>query len=838
MKNASPDLRQRRVHAGRAWLFAAVSGLLLWLAPHARAQAPAWTSIEVWVHDVTGQPVPGAITRLQTELETYELITDPQGRAVFRIPVPAKPLLHVEKQGFQTIEKQMELLVPEPVTIEVTLPAAEQLQQSVTVTGEAITVAPGTGAQTTTSSTELKALPSRPGSLRDALPLIPGITRTPEGKLRISDSPEHRSAFLINSLDVTDPATGAFGATIPIDAVATVDVYRSPFLAEFGRFTAGVVAVETEMGSNRWRWELNDPTPELRVRSKRLRGIRAFTPRVSTSGPLVPNRLYFTEAFEYRLNKTPIFSLAFPENEDRKESWNSLTQLDYIASDHHWVRLTAHLVPQKHAFANLNFHDPRPVTPTYSGGEYRLALSDRQSGPFGLVESALSAAQVSAKVWGQGDQPLTLRPVQNTGNYFMNLGRWAERYQWVENWTPPVLTARGQHLLKVGASVMHVRTRGYYRARPVSVRGPHDELLQEILFTNRDPYRLSEFEAAFFAQDQWNLTPTLTLNLGLRADGQTAADVWRLGPRLALAWSPWPEARTVFRAGYGWFYDRVPLSIFSFDHYPQRTVLRYDQNPVQSLVFENRLAPGQAFRSPLIFGSARPGAYAPRSRTWQLQTETRFREGAQLRLTYIESDSFGLIVLRPEPEQTPPRLTLADLGQARHRQFEVLSKFRVYKGGQVIASYIHSTTRGNLNDFTEFLGNFPLPLVRPDLVSDWPGTIPHRFLSWAVIPLTDTIHVAPVIEYRSGFPYAVLNAAQDYVGRPYSQRFPNFFSFDFRVSKDFQWRNYRFRLSFSSFNLTNHFNPDTVRWNTADSLFGEFLGNHDRRFRIDLDVLF
>ena len=104
--------------------------------------------------------------------------------------------------------------------------------------------------------------------------------------------------------------------------------------------------------------------------------------------------------------------------------------------------------------------------------------------------------------------------------------------------------------------------------------------------------------------------------------------------------------------------------------------------------------------------------------------------------------------------------------------------------------------------------------------------------------MTKTIHVAPVIEYRTGFPYTAVDARQNYVGLPNSRRFPNFLSVDFRVSKDIDiGKKHTVRVSFAFFNLTNHFNPDTVRWNTADPLFGQFLGQHQRRFRMDLDIL-
>jgi outer membrane receptor for ferrienterochelin and colicin len=125
---------------------------------------------------------------------------------------------------------------------------------------------------------------------------------------------------MVNALDTTDPATGQFGATVPIDSVASLNVFRSPFLAEYGRFTAAVVVVDTKRGGEKWHGELNDPTPELRLRSRHIRGVRGFTPRVSFSGPLIRKRLYLFQSAEYRLNKLPVFALPFPENETWRES--------------------------------------------------------------------------------------------------------------------------------------------------------------------------------------------------------------------------------------------------------------------------------------------------------------------------------------------------------------------------------------------------------------------------------------------------------------------------------------------------------------------------------------
>jgi outer membrane receptor protein involved in Fe transport len=79
----------------------------------------------------------------------------------------------------------------------------------------------------------------------------------------------------------------------------------------------------------------------------------------------------------------------------------------------------------------------------------------------------------------------------------------------------------------------------------------------------------------FFAQDQWRVTPKLTLNYGLRWDfekgleKQIADDYKGFQPRVGIAYSP--DKHTVIRAGFGIFDDRYNLS-FLFVTYPQRAV--------------------------------------------------------------------------------------------------------------------------------------------------------------------------------------------------------------------------------------------------------------------------
>ena len=67
----------------------------------------------------------------------------------------------------------------------------------------------------------------------------------------------------------------------------------------------------------------------------------------------------------------------------------------------------------------------------------------------------------------------------------------------------------------------------------------------------------------FYAQDEYKVTPNLTLNLGLRYDLQflktIATQTGNVSPRAGFAWSPFASRRTVVRGSYGLFYDRIPL---------------------------------------------------------------------------------------------------------------------------------------------------------------------------------------------------------------------------------------------------------------------------------------
>ena len=178
----------------------------------------------------------------------------------------------------------------------------------------------------------------------------------------------------------------------------------------------------------------------------------------------------------------------------------------------------------------------------------------------------------------------------------------------------------------------------------------------------------------------------------------------------------------------------------------------------------------------------------------------------------------------PNPATNIGYTLLSGDGNARYRQFDVTARLRMGDKRELFFSYVRSHATGDLNDFAGYIGSFPYAIIRANQSATLPTDLPNRFLGWGRLQLPYGFGLAPVFEYRNGFPYSEVDALQQYVGIPDSKRFPNFLSVDARVWRDFKVNpKYSVRLSVSSFNLTNHFNPEATHANTADSASGHLL---------------
>jgi hypothetical protein len=817
---------------------------VLWPSFQLPAQTCQPGELRVFVKDSQQAAIFDAQVRLgSTASELATRNTESSGIADFQKIPCGSWTVSASKPGFE--DRESIVLITSAANVELNIELDPTILRTTTeVTAVASPVAQASSQTTELHPSELKSLPINPVTVTDTLPLVPSVVRSPQGELKINGSGEQRSTLVVNQSDVTDPATGKFGQTVPVDAIEEVNVLSTPFLAQYGRFTQSVVAVDTRRGGEKWHAGLNDPFPDFRIRSYHLRGIRNETPRGVVSGPLIRDRLYFITALTYSLDKVPSRTLGFPFNESKQESFNSFTQFDYILSPRQILTAGIHISPQHTNFVNPDYFNPQPVTPSYAQRNYIGRIAHNYGIFGGTLDTSFSLQRFGADVGAQGAAEMILTPEGNTGNYFGRQTRDAERREWLEIWSPAPISLAGTHLLKIGTSLTWSSDVGQFTYHPVEIHDTAGRLFQRIDFSNGLPYNRHDLELTAYGQDHWALNSKIALDYGVRLEHQRLADSLRIAPRAGVAWTPFRGERTVFRAGYGEFYDHIPLDVYTFSRYPERTITDYapDGSILNSIPYINVIGSITGPRTFLVNGERVAGAFTPRGATRNFQIEHSFSRLLRVRALFTDNRSVGLITVESDVLGNVHEVVLNGNGSSHYRQAEFTAKLAWSDGQQLVFSYARSRARGSLNVFDLYLGNFPIPLIHPDVYSNLPGDVPNRFLAWGRVNTHFWgVSVLPIIEYRSGFPYAAYDAPQNYVGVPYGDqsRFPEFFSADARLTKDFKVNaKYALRLSLTGFNLTNHFNALAVHDNTADPQYGAFFGNWHRRYRFDFEVLF
>ncbi|HAK53991.1 MAG TPA: hypothetical protein DCP38_00710, partial [Acidobacteria bacterium] len=129
-------------------------------------------------------------------------------------------------------------------------------------------------------------------------------------------------------------------------------------------------------------------------------------------------------------------------------------------------------------------------------------------------------------------------------------------------------------------------------------------------------------------------------------------------------------------------------------------------------------------------------------------------------------------------------MLLSNDGTSRSHEVELTVQRRLREEGELNMSYVWARAQGNLNDFVTIFGDQRDPIVHSDVFSRQPFDAPHRVVVWGVMNLPKQITIAPTLEFRTGFPYTVVDEAQRAVGvRNEGPRFPNLFSLDLLATK-------------------------------------------------------
>ena len=217
------------------------------------------TTMRVLTRDQANEPVPGVQAQLKRAGAAVSgATTNEQGEAALIDLAPGVYEIVVVKEGFERLKRsEINATAGSSTEIRFTMVPKIEVKDSVNIRANAGNpVEQVASPATELRRTQVNNLPNKPATVSDALPLTPGVVRSPQGELVIAGSGEHSGALLGNSAEVTYPAAGNFGLTTPIDIVESVNVLKTPYLAQFGRFTAGLVSIETRRGGDRWHFDV------------------------------------------------------------------------------------------------------------------------------------------------------------------------------------------------------------------------------------------------------------------------------------------------------------------------------------------------------------------------------------------------------------------------------------------------------------------------------------------------------------------------------------------------------------------------------------------------------
>ncbi len=693
---------------------------------------------------------------------------------------------------------------------------------TVTVTASDVPLAEESAQKTTISQATVEKAPNTNERIESLLPLVPGVVRGPDGRINMKGAQATQAGWLMNSANVTDPATGDQGLRLPIDVVSSVEVISNPYDPEYGKFTGAVSSVETRTGNlDKFHVSAQNLLPRLRDRDGHIVGLGAVTPRITFTGPILKDRLAFTQSFEYRFVRTPVESLPPLQRDTRLESFDSFSQFDLKINERQTATLSVAVFPQKLDFLGLDTFDPQPSTTNLHQRGYQISGQHHyisESG--GLLTSRLAFEEIDANTFPNSQDPYRLLVEAKQGGFFNRQNRDTDRMEWQEVYESSPKYFYGTHQWKAGLDFSHSAYDGRQQFSPVDIVGLAGSTLQRIEFGAPTAFSVHQNEIAWFVGDQWRVGPRLTLDLGLRFDRDSITDSTHAAPRVGLTLALTSDRKTLLKAGGGLFYDRVPLNVPAFPDFPDRTVLTFDPT-------------GDLSSSVPYTNAITGGLRNPKSESWNVEVDRQVKERLLVRVAYQQRNTVQDLVLDPRTTANGNLLSLANSGRNFYREFQITSRYQIRKH-TLNASYVRSKASGDLNDFNQFFGNDPQPVIRANARGPLSFDAPNRFLAWGEFAAPWKVTLMPVLDIHTGFPYSVVNEERDFVGPRNGQRYHTFNSLDVQMLRQFRLpftKEHKFKVGLGVFNLLDHSNPRDVQNDLASSRFGEFFNSSPRTFR-------
>lgn len=771
----------------------------LWAATPAAAQQP----VRGVVLDQTGLPIPGAtVAVFDGVLHVASVSTGPDGTFNIDAGVPGDTLV-VSLEGFET--ERVDRREAQRVVLQI-----GRVSGSTTVSARSAAPASPTeellGRMLTAAT--IARLPSSRMRARESLPLLPSVTRGPDGLLQLGGARATDTPLLLDGFNVTDPATGISSINLPFEAVSSVDVLRDPMGVNYGGMLAGLIRMESRPGGERLKFGVQGVVPRPRFTSPGFGRLEGIFPRGHADDTIANGRVRYFAAVEYDYERIPVPEVTRGRGPDIvEESSTVFVRLDAPLSHRHALTLETVVFPYgmrsrgltprraEEATADLSSRD------VFAGATHRFVANERT-----VFTLQLGVLEHESSLTPKGQGTSFLNPEGWRGNWFVAARRDSVRYSAAATWERLAKVRGRSHHVTIGGEAALRTLHGTVSASPIVVANSNGDTVRTVDFGSPARVGARDRPLGLAVRDVWQASDRLQLDGGVRVDHSRhggGAPSARLGARYLLD----SAGVTVIKAGYGSFVGGLPLAVPAFGDYPGRTDRSFDPSTGQLVT--------QAVMRPSV-GRLR----FPRALAVVFGVERRLRPGLDAQVTLTSRVSRRLATL--QVPSASGALSVESSGSGRYREVQASARQSLPDDQQIFVSYVRSSSGGELNDFATLFQTFDAPLVQRGGTARLSGDAPHRVLMWGTFNLPRRVVVSPVVEWRSGFPYSVVDDRYRYAGAPHGAAYPAFFSTDLVVYKTVTVRGRSADLGIQLFNATNHHNPRDVYPVAGSARCGQF----------------
>jgi len=735
-------------------------------------------------------------------------LTDDAGYFSIHRLAPGAYTVEMEKVGFFLLRGQTIQLAADATEFSFTLNHVQEVREKVDVATDPNRIEPEDTPQSATlTSTEIFYVPV-PSShdLQQSLVALPQIVRDHSDLIHIAGARDTQALYVLDGFDVGNPVSGEFTVRLIVDTVRTSEVQTGRFGAEYAHPGAGVLRFETLEGDDHWRFNATDFIPGINNQE----GLRLgnYYPRITFSGPIAKDNFWFLQSFDILHTFGVLRDVPADFGPNTTEEWggDSFSRLLWNVTPSDSVHISFLYNNESDTSVGLNALRPQPATTDNSNNRLFGSVKNQLWVNHTLYEVGFSEDRTYGDSNPQGTAPYILLVNGAQGNYYASLEQKSRRHQVMADAIHPGLQWHGTHTLSVGGNFSIVELIQYGQRGKIQALDANQRLVRHTSFVAYPQFDVTNHVAGGFLQDNWVVNSHWVLQAGVRGDWDKFVRSAMVAPSAAVNYLPFSDGSGKFSVGWGLYNAPLNLSVIgqTQDQWQVDTLFSYTGtcNPPQPSCTATTGPATSIFALP-SHGLRQP-YYDITSAGWQ----QRFGRNTIASVELLARNGHRQLVFET---LTPGQIGSVFLLQSTRRdkyRAATFSARHTFTGGAVLfGSYTRSKANTD-QDIDPVLGQLYFA-PQQDGPLNWDA--PNRALSWGVIPTHFWgIDFAYFFEYRTGYPFSVVDQQQFLHGAPNSMRFPDYASLNISLEKKFRFGKYLFAVRGTMVNVANRQNPDVV----------------------------